>query len=151
MKKKVKNGSCLCGRNKFYSLSKPLRSVICYCRYCQLRTGSVFGVTYWFNECQIKFKKKYVKKYIFNTENGNKFTTYSCKKCSSSIYWTISHLKKQIGLAGGMYDKPSFQFKIDKEIFTRTKPKFLNKICKLSFLKNLNFKPKKKDPKYLQG
>ena len=146
-----KNGSCLCGKNKINTLGKPLRTVACYCRYCQLRTGSVFGVTYWFDKKRLKFTKKSLKSYVFITESGNSFKTFSCKNCSSSIYWEISHLKKQVGVAAGIYNKPSFWYRIEKEIFTRTRPKFLKSFCKNNLLKNLTYKPKKKDPKYLQG
>jgi hypothetical protein len=155
MKKKKSNkkreGSCLCGKNKFYTIKDPIRTLACYCRYCQLRTGSIFGVTYWFKETQLKFKKKYLKSYTFKTESGNKFKTFSCKECSSSICWTVSHLKNQIAVAPGMYNKPSFWFKIEKEIFNRSKPKFLKNFTKTRFLSNLTYKPIKKDPKYLQG
>ena len=149
--KNKKYGSCLCGKNKFYTMCKPLRSVACYCRYCQLRTGSIFGVTYWFEKLNLKFSKKHLKAYTFTTESGNKFKTFSCKNCSSSIYWEISHLKNQVGIAAGIYDKPSFWNKIEKEIFTRTRPKFLKSFSNNNFLKSPTYKPKKKDPKYLQG
>ena len=149
--KSKKHGSCLCGKNKFYTMGNPLRSVACYCRYCQLRTGSIFGVTYWFEKLKLEFKKKYLKTYTFITESGNKFKTFSCKNCSSSIYWEISHLKNQVGIAVGIYNKPSFWYKLEKEIFIRARPKFLKSFSKNSFLKSPTYKPKKKDPKYLQG
>lgn len=150
-KKIKKKGSCLCGQNIFYSIGQPLRSVACYCRYCQLRTGSIFGVTYWFEKKNLKFNKKKLSNYSFTSESGNKFKIYSCKKCSSSIFWEISHLINQVGVAAGIYNKPNIWYKIEKEIFTRSKPKFIKKFCKHNLLTNLTYKPKKKDPKYLQG
>ena len=146
-----KKGSCLCNEIQFETTGKPLRSGICYCRYCQLRTGSVFGATYWFKNNKVKFLKKIFSKYKFETESGNNFSIFSCKKCSTSIYWTISSFPGQIAIAPGLYQKKTFWYKFEKEIFTRSKPIFLKKLCEISFKNSPTYKPIKKDKKYLVG
>ena len=43
-KKKIHQGGCLCGKVRYETDGSPERSGVCHCRYCQLRTGSSFGI-----------------------------------------------------------------------------------------------------------
>lgn len=149
---KKRKGSCLCQSNQFETIGDPLRNGICYCKYCQLRTGSAFGVTYWFENKKVKFlKKKNFSKYSFTTESGNLFSIFSCKKCSTSVFWTISSFPNEIAIASGLYEGKSFWKKFEKEIFTRSKPSFLKKICSIYFKTSPTYKPIKKEKKFLKG
>ena len=44
------SGGCLCGNVRFDAEGEPLRVGLCHCRYCQLRTGSAFGISVYFPE-----------------------------------------------------------------------------------------------------
>ena len=43
-KKEKHQGGCLCGKVRYETDGSPERSGVCHCRYCQLRTGSSFGI-----------------------------------------------------------------------------------------------------------
>ena len=118
---KIHNGGCLCGKSRFETYNKPDANIVCHCRYCQLRTGSAFGISIYFKKDNLKIESGDLKKYINTTENGNNFETNFCTNCGTSLFWTLSHMKDLIGVAGGTYDPPSFWFDIQREIFKRTK------------------------------
>ena len=69
------SGGCACGKVRYHSIGKPVRTGLCHCRYCQLRTGTAFGISVYFNIDKVKIEPGELKKYSFTTENGNKFET----------------------------------------------------------------------------
>ena len=42
------HGGCLCGNVRYTVIGHPKPTGVCHCRYCQLRTGSAFGVLAYF-------------------------------------------------------------------------------------------------------
>ena len=57
-----------------------------------------------------------------------------------------------MGAAGGSYDPPSFWFDVEKEIFKRTKAKFVNiSSLPLNHETSPTYKPKTNDPSRLKG
>ena len=112
---------------RYETNSDPVRARVCHCRYCQLRSGSPFGIGAWFKEENVKILKGNFKKYKFVTESGNDFETNFCEKCGTSVYWTINAdaLKGMIAIGAGTFDPPAFWFDISGEIFTRSKAPFI--------------------------
>ena len=76
MAKIKKNGGCLCGKVRFKVHGEIVKSGVCHCRYCQLRSGSAFGIGVWFNIEDLTINKKILKSYQLITENKNKFKTF---------------------------------------------------------------------------
>ncbi|MEK9874661.1 MAG: GFA family protein, partial [Pelagibacteraceae bacterium] len=105
-------GGCACGENRYETSGNPERARVCHCRYCQLRSGSPFGVGAWFKDENIKHLSKNYNQYKFTTESGNNFETNFCKKCGTTVYWTISApaLKGLTAIAAATFDPPSFWF-----------------------------------------
>ena len=48
--KEIHLGGCACGENRYETSGNPERARVCHCRYCQLRSGSPFGVGAWFKD-----------------------------------------------------------------------------------------------------
>ena len=46
-------GGCLCGTVRYKTEGDPKYVGICHCRYCQLRTGSAFGISVYFDSGQV--------------------------------------------------------------------------------------------------
>ena len=44
------SGGCACGKVRYHSIGKPVRTGLCHCRYCQLRTGTAFGISVYFKK-----------------------------------------------------------------------------------------------------
>ena len=74
MTNKIKNfGGCACGKIRYKTLGYPTVSAVCHCRYCQLRSGSAFGVLVYFLEDNFEIIKGNTKRYSFISETGNKW------------------------------------------------------------------------------
>jgi len=146
------SGGCACGEVRFYSIGMPEKTGVCHCRYCQLRTGTAFGISVYFKKENLIIESGNLKKYSFTTESANTFETNFCTNCGTSMFWTLSHMKGLLGAAGGSYDPPSFWFDVEKEIFKRTKAKFVNiSSLPLQHETSPTYEPKTNDPPRLKG
>ena len=47
-------GGCLCGSVRYQVTGAPEVASICHCRYCQLRSGSAFGISVYFAQDQVQ-------------------------------------------------------------------------------------------------
>ena len=145
------SGGCACGKVRYHSIGKPARTGLCHCRYCQLRTGTAFGISVYFKKENLIIESGDLKKYSFTTESENIFETNFCINCGTSMFWTLSHMKDLMGAAGGTYDPPTFWFDIDRVLFKRTKPEYVSINCSENHKTSPLYKPVKKDPPRLSG
>jgi len=44
----LNQGGCACGNVLYKTIAKEEFASVCHCRYCQLRTGSAFGISVYF-------------------------------------------------------------------------------------------------------
>ena len=146
-----KNGGCLCGKVRFKVHGEIIKSGVCHCRYCQLRSGSAFGIGVWFHVEDLTINKKKLKSYQLITENKNKFRTFFCNNCGTTLYWTLSHFPKKIVIAGGVFDPPHQWIKAQREIFSRSRMKFVSIKCANTFKTSPTYQPRKKDKPRLSG
>jgi hypothetical protein len=151
MAKIKKNGGCLCGKVRFKVHGKIVRSGVCHCRYCQLRSGSAFGVGVWFHIQDLTINKKKLKSYQLITENKNKFKTFFCNNCGTTLCWTLSHFPKNVVIAGGVFDPPHQWIKAQREIFSRSRMRFVSIKCANRFKTSPTYQPRKKDKLRLSG
>ena len=149
--KEKHSGGCACGQVRYHTIGQPVKTGLCHCRYCQLRTGTAFGISVYFKKENLKIESGDLKKYTFTTENGNTFETNFCTNCGTSLFWTLSHMKDLMGAAGGTYDPPSFWFNIEREIFKRSKAEFVSINCPENHETSPAYKPKTKDTASLDG
>ena len=63
-------GGCFCGAVRYETVGEPMRVSLCHCRYCQLRTGTAFGIGVYFNSEQITFNEGATDTYSYETESG---------------------------------------------------------------------------------
>ena len=151
MSENIRKGGCSCGKCRYETNSNPVRARVCHCRYCQLRTGSPFGIGVWFKEENVKIISGNYKKYKFVTESGNDFETNFCEDCGTSVYWKISMMKGMIAIGGGTFDPPTFWYDISGEIFTRSKAKYISIDCAEHFETSPTYKPVKSDDDRFDG
>jgi len=67
---KKHSGGCACGKVRYHTIGQPVKTGLCHCRYCQLRTGTAFGISVYFKKENLKIESGDLKKYTFTTENG---------------------------------------------------------------------------------
>lgn len=139
-------GGCQCGALRYRTTGAPQRAGVCHCRYCQLRTGSAFGVSAYFNSDQVEIISGSVKTYPFETESGRNFTTQFCPTCGTNVLWTLDMFEGLIGVAAGTFDPPTFWFDVDREVFTRTRAPFVHLDVAHHFETSSSYNPVCEDP-----
>ena len=120
-------GGCLCGKVRYEANGKPEVTAVCHCRYCQLRSGSGFGVLVYYKEENFKIKGK-TNFYEFKSESGYKWRNQFCKNCATTLTSELEVRKGEVGIAGGTFDPPTFWYDITAEVFTRSKAHFIGNI-----------------------
>ena len=125
MMRELHEGGCACGAVRYRTVGQPVRAGVCHCRYCQLRTGSAFGVSVYFAQDNVTELSGALRDYTFHTESGRAFTTRFCTTCGTSVFWRLEVFPDLVGIAGGTFDPPTFWFDVTREIFTRTRAPFL--------------------------
>lgn len=121
----IHEGGCLCGAVRFRTRGQPAKSALCHCRYCQLRTGSAFGLAIYFKTEQVERLQGQTQSYRFETESGRAFTTQFCPTCGTSLFWNTAAGADLTGVAGGAFDPPTFWYEVKREVFTRSAAPFV--------------------------
>lgn len=119
-------GGCACGAVRYRTTGAPARAAVCHCRYCQLRTGSAFGVSTYFEDDKVEIRQGALTDYEFQTESGRSFTTRFCPRCGTTVFWRLGLFDGMTGVAGGTFDPPSFWYPVTREVFTRSKAPFVS-------------------------
>ena len=147
------SGGCLCGNVRFNAEGDPLRVGLCHCRYCQLRTGSAFGISVYFPEDAVTSPSGELETYALETENGNTLRIERCENCGTSVFWRIDSeaYAGMTGIAGGCFDPPTFWYDITREVFTRSKAKFCTIDAQATHETHPVYAPKSKDDPRLSG
>ena len=118
-------GGCACGAVRYRTTGQPVKTAVCHCRYCQLRTGSAFGVSVYFGAAQVDYLSGALTDYRFETESGRPFTTRFCPVCGTSVFWSLGLFPGLTGIAGGTFDPPTFWYPVAREVFTRSRAPFV--------------------------
>lgn len=118
-------GGCACGAVRYRTEGPPARAVICHCRYCQLRTGSAFGLAVYFEAAKVTLLSGVLKDYAFTTDSGRALVQRFCPECGTSVLLHPELLDGLTGVAGGTFDPPSFWYDILGEGFTRSRAPFV--------------------------
>ncbi|GAB4273121.1 MAG: GFA family protein [Pararhodobacter sp.] len=145
------SGGCQCGAVRYRTTGAPAKTAVCHCRYCQLRTGSAFGVSVYFPEDAVTLEQGTLTDYAFQTESGRTFTTRFCPRCGTSVLWTIGLFPGMIGVAGGTFDPPSFWYDVKREVFTRSKAPFVELCIADSSETSSAYAPIGPDPAHRNG
>jgi len=140
-------GGCACGKVRYQSTGQPEVHAVCHCRYCQLRTGSAFGVGAYFPNDKVSLLSGDLSHHRYQTQSGNNVTTSFCSACGTTTHWQIDSefLDGKTAIAVGTFDPPSFWFDINREIFLRTKAPFVEIDAENKFETSGTYKPVKED------
>ena len=149
----IKTGGCLCGETRYQISALPLRSSVCHCRYCQLRTGSAFGVSIYFQDDEVTLLSGKLDYFSYSTESGHKVKNERCSICGTNLFWTIdapSYIGLK-GVAGGTFDPPTFWFQLTRSVFSRSKASFCEIIAPEKHETHPDYAPLKQDEERLSG
>ena len=125
---KIYEGGCLCGSIRYKTHGEPQYVGICHCRYCQLRTGSAFGISVYFDSDQVNLIKgeKDLKSHEYATESGGESHLRFCTNCGTTLLWSNTSRPGMTGVGGGTFDPPTFWYEVEREVFCRSKARFVD-------------------------
>ena len=147
----VHDGGCLCGEVRFQAIGEHEVAAVCHCRYCQLRTGSPFGVRVYFQKENLKIKQGTFKSYTLKNESDKEMNFQFCATCGTTLLWDIELFPDLIGTAGGVYDPPTFWYSVDREVFQRSKADFVHIDSPESYVTSNLYDPVHTDDPRLMG
>ena len=94
-----------------------------HCRYCQLGTGSAFGVSIYFQDDEVTCQESLITS--LTQPSGHKVKNERCSICGTNLFWTIDVCYIGLkGVAGGTFDPPTFWFQLTRSVFSRSKASF---------------------------
>lgn len=81
----VRNGSCGCGNLKYSVEGEPINSVFCYCKECQIHTGSDKWFGAWFPKYSLKIISGDPLVFTRKGDSGEDLNHMFCEKCGVTI------------------------------------------------------------------
>jgi hypothetical protein len=117
---------------RYKAIGKPEIKGVCHCRYCQLRSGSAFGVLAYFLEENFSVTSGQLEHYEFKTESDTGWNSQFCPRCGTTILSRLEVFPGMVGVMGGTFDPPTFWYGLDGEVFVRSKAHFVGEITATS-------------------
>lgn len=99
---------CSCGNLEIELSGDPKLVVACNCLSCQKRTGSVLGVSAYFDDDQILSRNGEAKNFIDVGESGRAVNKSFCPNCGTTVYWQAEFQPNRVGVAVGCFEDSKF-------------------------------------------
>ncbi len=111
-----RTAECVCTALKVTVPGEPAVVVLCNCKQCQKRTGSIFGVSAYFPEQTVSVSGK-SKVFTRVSDRGNTVDCHFCPECGTTLFWDISVVPDEPdpletnrrGVAIGCFADPTFR------------------------------------------
>ncbi|RLA03594.1 MAG: aldehyde-activating protein [Gammaproteobacteria bacterium] len=103
-----RSASCSCGQLTINVSGEPGFVVACNCLKCQKRTGSVFGVSAYFEDTQVDSVTGNATLFEKVSDSGNLSKRHFCPECGTTVYWQGASLPDKTGIAVGCFSDPNF-------------------------------------------
>ena len=121
----IHEGGCNCGAVRYKTLAAPKRVGACACSWCQKRTGSAFGISVYFLKDDVEINGGPLRTYRAWSDTGRWLDSEFCETCGTTVTWTLQLFPDFRGIAGGCFDRPTFWYELERFVFARTKPDWL--------------------------
>ncbi|MBF0287102.1 MAG: GFA family protein [SAR324 cluster bacterium] len=109
MSEVITKGSCLCGEVQ-YEIQGPLKMFqYCHCSRCRKFTGSAHASNVFVPPNQFKWTEGDNSIGRYEMPDAKYFATCFCKKCGSSLPWTVQGGKNIVVPAGTLDDDPQLR------------------------------------------
>lgn len=101
-------GQCLCGAVGYELASRPLRTTICYCRFCQRATGGTDMILPVLPRADLAVIRGHPASYTHISEgSGKALHLHFCTQCGTKLYIIYERWPDMVGLYGGTLDDPA--------------------------------------------
>lgn len=116
-----RSGCCSCGDVKFSVEGDPVNTVFCYCKECQIASGSdkFYGV--WFQPDQLTFIEGKVKEFKRIGDSGGELIYKFCENCGTTVCGDSSY--GIVTVAGATLDNTD-GIEPKMAIFTKSAPRW---------------------------
>ncbi len=99
---RVRNAACQCGAFSAVATGAPAHVAQCHCEDCKKRTGSPYGLGFYFAEDQVALRGDR-RTYARPTLRGNTLVNEFCPVCGTTLAWRAATMPGMIGLAAGCF------------------------------------------------
>jgi hypothetical protein len=97
--------TCACGDATITVRGRPTIYGVCHCTNCRRRSGSAFGISSYFPKENVVSSAGEMRTYAFHFAQRDHDQVRSfCARCGTTLFWTISTMPDQIGIAGGCFE-----------------------------------------------
>ena len=104
----MRTAECQCGQLRVRVGGEPAFVLTCSCTVCQKRTGSVFGVTGFYDETQVEAFEGTPKVYRRKGDSGGGVDVHFCPECGTSLFWLADFAPGMMVVAVGCFLDPEF-------------------------------------------
>ena len=120
-----RQANCSCGQLKIIVSGNPKSVIACNCQKCQKRTGSILGVSSYFNQDQVVTITGESKVFKRQSDSGNESESHFCPACGTTVYWYAQLFPHRIGIAVGCFQDSNFP-EPQAVVWTKTKHHWLS-------------------------
>ncbi len=104
---KEREASCSCGQLRLVASGDPVRVLICHCRACQRRTGSVFGVQARFPADRVRITGD-ARTYVRTGDSGGEIRFSFCPQCGATLCYVLAEYPDVVAVPVGAFADPGF-------------------------------------------
>ena len=94
----IHEGRCSCGAVRYRALNAPVRTSVCHCTFCQRRTGSAFGISAFFRDEDVEFRRGELKNYEHRSAETQRWLRMQF--CAAKLIGFIQEFGKPAGWQG---------------------------------------------------
>lgn len=116
-------GQCLCGAVKYHYDGEIEKSIVCYCKHCQMAQGAILGWNSALQKSKFEITRgiKFLKEYFHTPDKARVF----CQECGSPVYSYRMDLPDIIRLRLGTVTSGKIPAPIE-QAYIQYKPCFLH-------------------------
>lgn len=103
-----RTATCACAQLSIKVSGDPKVVAACNCTQCQKRTGSVFGVSSYFQDNQVLEISGESVACSRPADSGLHVEGSFCPKCGTTVYWKGAFFPDHTGIAVGCFADPAF-------------------------------------------
>lgn len=112
-------GGCLCGAVRYRARGRPVRTLVCHCRFCQKMTGSTGYAQSLFPVEAVAIEGR-LQVYDHRSENSGKAVhLHFCPRCGTTVTLMFERWPEYRALSRGTFDDPN-QVEIGSHIWTES-------------------------------
>jgi len=97
-------GGCRCGNVRYECTADPILMFFCYCRDCQMGSGSAFGSFVLIPPGTMRLLIGQTKRYAVKTDSGRTLTKEFCAECGSPLFSSTENI---FAITAASLDDPS--------------------------------------------